>query len=137
MIQRCYNINNHDYKYYGEKGITVEDSWRYFDNFVKDFDKIKGYNLELLLKHKLCLDKDCLNFSKQYSLNNCMLISKEENNKFKPNQQNKITAISPDGVLYKFYNQSEFAKQHNLKQNCISKCIYNQSLHHKGWRFSK
>lgn len=28
IIRRCYNKNNENYKYYGERGITMHDQWR-------------------------------------------------------------------------------------------------------------
>jgi hypothetical protein len=40
IIQRCYNPKNHSYKYYGEKGVVMED---YFKNSYENFiDWIKG-----------------------------------------------------------------------------------------------
>jgi hypothetical protein len=40
IIQRCYNPKNHSYKYYGEKGVIMED---YFKNSYENFiDWIKG-----------------------------------------------------------------------------------------------
>jgi hypothetical protein len=40
IIQRCYNPKNHSYKYYGGKGVIMED---YFKNSYENFiDWIKG-----------------------------------------------------------------------------------------------
>lgn len=40
MKQRCYNPNGNDYKYYGGRGITVCDRWRYsFEAFLEDMGK--------------------------------------------------------------------------------------------------
>ena len=40
IIQRCYNPKNHSYKYYGEKGVIMED---YFKNSYENFiNWIKG-----------------------------------------------------------------------------------------------
>ena len=36
MIQRCTNPKNSKYKYYGERGITVCDRWKSFENFLED-----------------------------------------------------------------------------------------------------
>jgi hypothetical protein len=37
MRRRCYDKSYPDYKYYGERGITVCDRWRNsFDNFLQD-----------------------------------------------------------------------------------------------------
>lgn len=36
MKNRCLNINNSDYKNYGERGITVCERWMDFKNFLED-----------------------------------------------------------------------------------------------------
>ena len=36
---RCLNINNHAYKDYGGRGITVSESWMKFENFFADMGK--------------------------------------------------------------------------------------------------
>lgn len=36
MLQRCTNPNNPIYKYYGGRGITVCEDWKYFPNFIRD-----------------------------------------------------------------------------------------------------
>lgn len=36
MIQRCTNPNAKTYRYYGERGITVCERWRKFENFYAD-----------------------------------------------------------------------------------------------------
>jgi hypothetical protein len=48
MISRCYNQNHTSYKDYGERGITVCDSWLdSFENFYEDMDsRPNGYSLD-------------------------------------------------------------------------------------------
>lgn len=36
MLQRCLNLTNPAYKYYGGRGITVCKEWLDFENFLKD-----------------------------------------------------------------------------------------------------
>ena len=36
MLARCYNENVKEYRYYGGRGIIVCESWRRFENFLKD-----------------------------------------------------------------------------------------------------
>lgn len=36
MLQRCYNPNSHNYKWYGAKGVTVCERWKRFENFFVD-----------------------------------------------------------------------------------------------------
>ncbi len=36
MRQRCYDVNNHAFKYYGGRGISVCARWQKFENFLAD-----------------------------------------------------------------------------------------------------
>ena len=74
MIQRCYNPNASKYKYYGGRGVTVCDRWRYsFENFEADMgDRPKGYQL----------DKDILSPYKSgmiYCPEYCQWVTKRDN----------------------------------------------------------
>ena len=136
MIDRCYKETHSYYKWYGGVGITVCDRWKKLDYFIEDIDKIKGFDLDKLLKGELSLDKDILKQgNKIYCLKYCMFVSKEENNKYKPNQQKTIIGISPDNEIFKFKNQSEFARNHNLRQSSIGDCLSGKCKTHKKWKF--
>jgi hypothetical protein len=139
MIRRCYNKLCHAYKNYGNKGCYVNDRWRILNNFIDDIDKIDGFDYDLFINGKIALDKDSFQFgNKEYSLEKCRFISLEENNKYKPNQQYKIKACDLNNKEeYIFYNQSEFARQHNLSQSKISQCANGKRESHKNWIFEK
>lgn len=134
MTQRCTNPKNPYYKNYGAKGYKVCSEWLELDNFIKDVDKIVGFDLELFLQGKLTLDKDNSN-SNIYSLDTCEFVSLEENNKIKPNQQQMFIAISPNGERFQHYNQSEFAREHKLNQPSISSYLKGNLSKYKGWHF--
>lgn len=135
MMDRCYKQSCSGYKTYGGKGVVVCDRWHVLNNFIQAIDLIEGFDLNKFLNGKICLDKDKLGDSKEYSLNKCCFISPEENNKYKPNQQATIIGISPKGDKFEFTNQSEFARQHNLRQPSISDCVRKRLKSHKGWTF--
>ena len=135
-MQRCYNKKDLSYKYYGDKGVIVDERWHLFNNFVEDVDKISGFDIDKLLKGEIHLDKDSITLgNKEYCLEKCSFVTKKYNNQFKPNQQKQFIAISPDGKVYNAFNQSKFAKEHNLSQNKISMCLKGYQKSHKGWRF--
>lgn len=137
MMDRCYNPNHFAYKNYGAKGVVVCDRWQVLNNFIEDVDKIAGFDLQLFLDGKLSLDKDKMGNGKEYGLNYCCWISKEENNQYKPNQQKTIIGIDPSGKKYIFDNQSKFAREHNLNQSEISACVLGKRKQHKQWIFYK
>jgi len=138
MMYRCYNPKNKEYRLYGGNGVVVCNRWKNLDNFIEDIDKIEGFDYELFFnyKNKLSLDKDKRNYNnKIYDITNCQFLLKEENNKFKPNQQKVVIGISPNNEEFQFYNQSEFARQHGLRQSSIGDCLNNKCKTHKGWKF--
>lgn len=47
MLARCTNPNHPNYKHYGGRGITVDESWSVFDNFIRDMGRRpKGASIE-------------------------------------------------------------------------------------------
>ena len=68
-------------KYPTYKNCTVCRRWLLLSNFVDDFKLISGYDKEKFMNGELELDKDIKSngASKEYSLENCTLISKSEN----------------------------------------------------------
>lgn len=47
MKRRCDNPNQTSYQRYGGRGITYQESWKFFENFVKDMEKMPKENMEL------------------------------------------------------------------------------------------
>lgn len=52
MINRCYNLNDDSYKYYGKRGIVICDEWlKSFDNFAK-WALSNGYRADLTIDRR-------------------------------------------------------------------------------------
>ncbi len=75
MLRRCYDVNDKDYKDYGDKGVTVCKEWHNFQNFSEWFYSQKNHT-----KKGYHLDKD-LTFrgNATYSPEACNLIPAELN----------------------------------------------------------
>lgn len=57
IIQRCYNPKNHSYKYYGEKGVIMEDYFKNsYENFINWIKGIANYE-KWLNSSELSLDR--------------------------------------------------------------------------------
>jgi hypothetical protein len=146
ILSRCYNNQNKNYKYYGEKGITLDKNLHNFQNFclmisnLPNYDKWKHDKME-----EWCLDKDfvCkkLNISpKIYSKETCIFITKKENTAEMINR-NLLTGLTYVGIRVldnyeeEFTNQNHFAKKWGLDNSHVNSCIHNKRERHKGWVF--
>ena len=88
MKHRCDNPHDEQYCNYGARGVTYCDDWNTLAGFIKDVDKIDGWNLDKFLDHKIQLDKDYKHPErKMYSLDNCCWISRQRNMRRQPSRQ--------------------------------------------------
>jgi len=74
MSSRCNNPNSKDYKNYGGRRIQIEESFKPFQKFY-DWAIDNGYTVDC----KLEVDRE--NNDGNYSVSNCRLVSKKENNR--------------------------------------------------------
>ena len=60
MLRRCYYKENDMYKYYGEKGVIVDNRWFNLENFREDIKELENYNKWIDKKdaYSWTLDKD-------------------------------------------------------------------------------
>ena len=106
MLERVYSekVHNNSPTYIN---TTLQLEMHWLSYFVEHFKKINGYDEEKFLSGELELDKDIKSNgqNKEYSVNNCMLVSRSENSK----QSNKTMDYS--------HTQTEEFKQRMSKIN--------------------
>ena len=94
--QRCYYENNMSYKYYGARGISMDDSWR--NDFVEFYrwSIANGYQPELQI--------DRIDVEGDYTPNNCRWVSKFANANNKRNnilfEYNGVTKSAKEWAQY-------------------------------------
>lgn len=95
MIDRCYNPNNHAYKNYGQRGITVCTEW--VNDFIKFYEwtKVSGY------KDNLSLDR--IDNNRGYSPKNCRWVTLKEQQR---NRRSNVK-IKYNGITYTLYELAE------------------------------
>lgn len=125
-------------------GCTVEPSWFYLSNFVKDFEQLPGYNQWLQLKGKgMSLDKDILvPGNKHYGPNTCTLMLMSDNisdRNVRNNKGRKVKRILgtnlKDGSTVEFNSLNEAALA-GFSSPAISMCLGGKRNKHKDyvWR---
>lgn len=110
MVQRCHCNTAKAYRYYGGRGITVCDRWRFdFATFMSDMGpRPSGYSIERKENDK------------GYSPENCLWIPRKD----QPKNTRRTVWITFDGVKG---TVSFWAKKHGLKPSTITARI------RKGW----
>lgn len=129
MKTRCNNPNNVAYRWYGGKGVNVCDEWMQYPAF-EEWATANGYDDTLTIDR---IDPDG-----GYCPENCQWLPFEENHKrmlYDKSHARKKVAIDPDGNEYEFYVIADFAREHGLRQNCISGILNGAGQTHKGWKF--
>ncbi len=71
MRQRCLNSNNRAYRYYGARGITIDERWNLFTNFLEDMGPKPHPSLSLERRDN----------NKGYSKENCYFATRSEQNR--------------------------------------------------------
>lgn len=71
MIRRCYDNNDDNYQWYGQKGIGVYKKWRANPKLFEEWALKNGYNDELTI--------DRIDSNRDYCPENCRWITLEEN----------------------------------------------------------
>lgn len=117
---RCNNPKNKAYKYYGAKGIKVAEEWLEFKNF---------YEWAISNNWKKGLVFDRIDSVKDYSPQNCQLITQSENSLklFKKNE-NKILEIR--NLLAKDLTNKAIAQATGYHVTTISKIKNNRTWKH-------
>lgn len=75
MVQRCYNQNNKDYRWYGAKGIKICEEWMNNPSLFEKWALENGYSDTMTI--------DRIESDKDYSPNNCRWITRVKNAKYK------------------------------------------------------
>ena len=135
MIHRCYSEKDEHYSYYGGKGVKVSEDWHNFQNFADWYYKeCEKLNLDPE-NNNYQLDKD-LNSTgssaKMYSIDNCKLITRQEN--VEAAWARNYVIISPSGERICFYNMAKFCRDNELTRPNLNKVLNGDRRHHKGWR---
>ncbi|MFF2591080.1 hypothetical protein ACFVSS_25230 [Peribacillus butanolivorans] len=133
MMYRCYKKYHSHYKYYGARGVTVDERWHDFWNFVEDVEN-HLFNGHLLYEKGYQLDKD-IKGGKVYSLENCVVALKEENEeRSRQKQQKKVLAFNETRNI-EFESLAKASLQLGIKRSTMISCLRRGNRHSSGYYF--
>lgn len=104
MKQRCYNPNNHRYRYYGARGITICDEW------LNDFTAFYIWSINNGWEEGLSIDR--IDNDKGYSPDNC----RWADNKTQANNRSDNVYISINGETHTI---SEWCDYYEIENKCM------------------
>ena len=110
MMQRCYNENRTDYKYYGGRGIKVCKRWKIYENFVDDIEDL----------YKSGLSMDRIDNNGNYSPNNIRFVTHRQQCN---NRRSNNTFVNPkDG---REYNTVQISEKYGVPRPTVNSRIRN------------
>ncbi len=95
ILNRCYNKNNHKYKNYGGRGITICDEWK------NDFKVFYDWSITNSYQDNLTIDR--IDVNGNYEPSNCRWV----NQKTQQNNKNSNLWITYDNQTYTLSEWSE------------------------------
>lgn len=114
ILQRCYDEKSRD-KYKTYKGCTVEERWKCFEFFEKDYEELVKEN-NFPENIVLYLDKDIISKgNKVYSKENCVIVDNRINCLFTYKQNNSKKL--PTGVYQQGRNGKYSVKMHIMRND--------------------
>jgi len=120
MKMRCYNPNEKAYKDYGARGVTICQEW------LSDFQDFFDWAIANGWEKGKFIDKDIKNpNSKEYSPENCSIVTRVENNRARRGV--KLTIKDADFISTSLLSVKELAKTYNVHISSIYKIKRNET----------
>lgn len=117
MMERCYNKEAHNWKFYGGKGISVAKEWHNPKTFIKDVKEIPHWIYKKNDWNNFQLDKDYYG-ANQYSKENCVWLHNKENS-----SAEGIIITDPEGKKMIFPSLSEGSKAIGISNTSLHRFI--------------
>ena len=113
MVSRCYNKDDKDYCWYGEKGIKIDQTWLNNPKYFEEWALNNGYEDNLTI--------DRIDADKDYCPTNCRWIPLEENSR----RAGKVNWVTVNGETL---TGKQWAEKLGLGINAINNFIRNTNI---------
>lgn len=139
MMKRCYDKESHNYRHYGQKGVSVCQRWHDPKNFISDVKDLAHWRYKLKDWNSFELDKDYYG-ANQYGPDTCIWLHKKEN---VPYDWIKITKPNGETLIIDGYTNASKAilcsrtSIHRFVNNGVSDNLKANNKNYKDWKFEK
>lgn len=113
LKQRCYNPKNSAFKWYGARGVSMCDEWRY------DYNKFFEWSMSNGWEKGLDIDKDIKGDGMMYSPENCSFVSHKVN--MEAVRWNKVSKELAQEIKSSPKSARQLAKEFELSRNTVNK----------------
>jgi len=134
---RCNNSKNNEYHRYGGNGVSYTSDWNTTNGFIKDADRIPGWNEKEFMRGNIQLDKDIrIKNNKLYSKNTCLWVSRADNMLNQPSRKVKFWGYNliSNQIIYREYI-SKTAKELSISSAGISNVLHEHKKSCSNWIF--
>lgn len=143
VMRRCYDEKYHNYKFYGQKGVSVCKRWHDPVNFLNDAKKLPNWNYKINEWGVFDLDKDYYS-SNQYGPQTCVWLREDENTLYTSNVS-PIRVTMPNGWSRVYLCSAEVSRVHGISTSALSRFINDgqpktpkgNNKKFIGWRFER
>lgn len=134
LRDRCNYESHRSYKNYGGRGITYDKRWNDYLEFKKDMFHLYS-SVKKKWKMGTVISIERIDVNGNYCKENCTFIPSSLQSK-NTRLLKWCAATDPNGRVYFFKNQSDFAKRVSISRSSIYQCLKGNWKHSHGWKFN-
>lgn len=133
MLRRCYIKEDRQYINYGQRGVFVDDDWLILSNYLRDIQKISGWNKKLENWDGYSLDKDVLG-GRCYSKDTCLWISKYEQVRNSSQIHSYIASNENEKI---FFNSMIDVEAAGFCRSSVNRCCSGKYSFYNGFKWGR
>jgi thymidylate synthase len=130
MMKRCYDINAHNYRWYGALNVFVCERWHSLKNYIEDVQKLPNWKHKLASWNDYSLDKDYYS-SNCYSPDTCLWLSNRENGIY-GQIGSVVHATSPGGSTTTHVSIGECSRKIGMSKSSLHRKVTDTAGKPKG-----
>lgn len=132
LIQRCYDENKSNYKYYGGRGINVSNRWKCFEYFQDDVQSLLNWENKLNNWNEYELDKD-IKGGNEYSAKTCIWITQSDNKRQKVLGYKYTVRNIKTKDIESFEISKDFINKYKLNQGNFNSMLRGERASAQDW----